>query len=123
MQGRGTVVTGRVEQGTIKTGEEVEVLGLMQVSCHHMVLESTSPLCHTLYMQQVILSYPICVWRCTLLVLGYYHENSGISILLRTKFVFFFLELIYLNQSTCETRDNIHLIFSAGVLFLDRPVL
>ncbi|XP_065021281.1 elongation factor Tu, mitochondrial-like [Musa acuminata AAA Group] len=30
IQGRGTVVTGRVEQGTIKTGEEVEVLGLMQ---------------------------------------------------------------------------------------------
>ncbi|THU68587.1 hypothetical protein C4D60_Mb08t05450 [Musa balbisiana] len=33
IQGRGTVVTGRVEQGTIKTGEEVEVLGLMQVVC------------------------------------------------------------------------------------------
>lgn len=31
MQGRGTVVTGRVEQGTIKTGEDVEILGLMQV--------------------------------------------------------------------------------------------
>ncbi|WOL03206.1 elongation factor Tu, mitochondrial [Canna indica] len=30
IQGRGTVVTGRVEQGTIKTGEDVEVLGLMQ---------------------------------------------------------------------------------------------
>ncbi|KAK4587038.1 hypothetical protein RGQ29_023963 [Quercus rubra] len=30
IQGRGTVVTGRVEQGTIKVGEEVEVLGLMQ---------------------------------------------------------------------------------------------
>ncbi|KAG6505303.1 hypothetical protein ZIOFF_037658 [Zingiber officinale] len=28
--GRGTVVTGRVEQGTIKTGEDVEILGLMQ---------------------------------------------------------------------------------------------
>ncbi|KAH9614059.1 hypothetical protein KSS87_017630 [Heliosperma pusillum] len=28
--GRGTVVTGRIEQGTIKTGEEVEILGLMQ---------------------------------------------------------------------------------------------
>ena len=26
-KGRGTVVTGRVEQGTIKVGEEVEVLG------------------------------------------------------------------------------------------------
>ncbi|WOL15775.1 elongation factor Tu, mitochondrial [Canna indica] len=30
IQGRGTVVTGRVEQGTIKTGEDVEVLGLTQ---------------------------------------------------------------------------------------------
>ena len=32
MQGRGTVVTGRVEQGTIKVGEDVEILGLMQVT-------------------------------------------------------------------------------------------
>ncbi|KAJ0054033.1 hypothetical protein Pint_01132 [Pistacia integerrima] len=30
IQGRGTVTTGRVEQGTIKVGEEVEVLGLTQ---------------------------------------------------------------------------------------------
>ncbi|KAF9618347.1 hypothetical protein IFM89_000982 [Coptis chinensis] len=30
IQGRGTVVTGRVEQGTIKTGEDVEIQGLMQ---------------------------------------------------------------------------------------------
>jgi len=30
IQGRGTVATGRVEQGTIKVGEEVEVLGLRQ---------------------------------------------------------------------------------------------
>ncbi|GJU78352.1 elongation factor Tu, mitochondrial [Tanacetum coccineum] len=30
--GRGTVATGRVEQGTIKVGEEVEILGLMQGS-------------------------------------------------------------------------------------------
>ncbi|NP_001141314.1 putative translation elongation/initiation factor family protein [Zea mays] len=30
IQGRGTVVTGRVEQGTIKTGEDVEILGLAQ---------------------------------------------------------------------------------------------
>ena len=28
MQGRGTVVTGRVEAGTIKVGDEIEVLGL-----------------------------------------------------------------------------------------------
>lgn len=31
-KGRGTVATGRVEQGIIKVGEEVEVLGLRQVS-------------------------------------------------------------------------------------------
>ncbi|KAM1449391.1 hypothetical protein ACFX1R_009183 [Malus domestica] len=30
IQGRGTVATGRVEQGTIKVGEEVEILGLHQ---------------------------------------------------------------------------------------------
>lgn len=30
-QGRGTVVTGRVEQGKIKVGEDVEILGLTQV--------------------------------------------------------------------------------------------
>ncbi|XP_071940380.1 elongation factor Tu, mitochondrial isoform X3 [Coffea arabica] len=30
IQGRGTVVTGRIEQGIIKVGEEVEVLGLTQ---------------------------------------------------------------------------------------------
>ncbi|KQK12090.1 elongation factor Tu, mitochondrial [Brachypodium distachyon] len=30
IQGRGTVVTGRVEQGTIKTGEDVEILGLSE---------------------------------------------------------------------------------------------
>ncbi|RXH84245.1 hypothetical protein DVH24_027144 [Malus domestica] len=32
IQGRGTVATGRVEQGTIKVGEEVEILGLHQGS-------------------------------------------------------------------------------------------
>uniref|UniRef100_A0ACD6AAN8 Uncharacterized protein n=1 Tax=Avena sativa TaxID=4498 RepID=A0ACD6AAN8_AVESA len=30
IQGRGTVVTGRVEQGMIKTGEDVEILGLTE---------------------------------------------------------------------------------------------
>lgn len=33
VKGRGTVATGRVEQGTIKVGEEVEIMGLMQVKC------------------------------------------------------------------------------------------
>lgn len=32
LKGRGTVATGRVEQGIIKVGDEVEVLGLMQVN-------------------------------------------------------------------------------------------
>ena len=32
VKGRGTVATGRVEQGTIKVGEDVEILGLMQVN-------------------------------------------------------------------------------------------
>lgn len=31
VKGRGTVVTGRVEQGTVKVGEEVEILGLTKV--------------------------------------------------------------------------------------------
>ncbi|CAL9224536.1 unnamed protein product [Arabidopsis halleri] len=30
IQGRGTVATGRIEQGTIKVGEEVEILGLRE---------------------------------------------------------------------------------------------
>ncbi|WMV47493.1 hypothetical protein MTR67_040878 [Solanum verrucosum] len=30
LKGRGTVATGRIEQGTIKVGEDVEILGLMQ---------------------------------------------------------------------------------------------
>ncbi|XP_027912282.1 elongation factor Tu, mitochondrial-like [Vigna unguiculata] len=37
IQGRGTVATGRVEQGVIKVGEEVEVLGLMQEPCFLML--------------------------------------------------------------------------------------
>lgn len=28
LQGRGTVVTGRVEQGIVKTGDEVEIVGI-----------------------------------------------------------------------------------------------
>lgn len=34
LKGRGTVATGRIEQGIIKVGEEVEILGLSQVSVH-----------------------------------------------------------------------------------------
>jgi len=30
ISGRGTVVTGRVEQGTIKTGEEIEIIGIRE---------------------------------------------------------------------------------------------
>lgn len=32
LKGRGTVATGRIEQGVIKVGEEVEILGLKDVS-------------------------------------------------------------------------------------------
>lgn len=34
LKGRGTVATGRIEQGVIKVGEEVEILGLRDVSVH-----------------------------------------------------------------------------------------
>ena len=30
IKGRGTVVTGRVERGTVKVGEEVEIIGLQE---------------------------------------------------------------------------------------------
>lgn len=29
ISGRGTVVTGRVEQGTVKTGDDLEVVGIV----------------------------------------------------------------------------------------------
>lgn len=32
LQGRGTVVTGRVEQGIVKVGDDVEIVGLKQVA-------------------------------------------------------------------------------------------
>ena len=32
IKGRGTVVTGRVERGTVKVGEEVEIIGLQEVT-------------------------------------------------------------------------------------------
>lgn len=34
LKGRGTVATGRVEQGIVKVGEEVEILGLRQVNMY-----------------------------------------------------------------------------------------
>ena len=34
--GRGTVVTGRVESGVLKTGDEVEILGLVDLSLIHI---------------------------------------------------------------------------------------
>ena len=30
ISGRGTVVTGRVEQGVVKTGEEIEIVGIKE---------------------------------------------------------------------------------------------
>ncbi|WP_459926023.1 EF-Tu/IF-2/RF-3 family GTPase, partial [Desulfatiferula olefinivorans] len=32
ISGRGTVVTGRIERGVIKTGEEVEIVGIRETS-------------------------------------------------------------------------------------------
>ena len=38
LKGRGTVAKGRIEQGVIKVGEEVEILGLKDVSVHEFYL-------------------------------------------------------------------------------------
>ena len=38
MWNRGTVAKGRIEQGVIKVGEEVEILGLKDVSVHEFYL-------------------------------------------------------------------------------------
>lgn len=51
-KGRGTVVTGRVEQGIIKVGEEIEILGLKQV---HMEVKHVLP-CHV----NDVMLYGIC---------------------------------------------------------------
>merc|ERR1712169_141104 len=32
IQGRGTVVTGRVERGIVKTGEEIEIIGIKETT-------------------------------------------------------------------------------------------
>ncbi|WP_407241740.1 EF-Tu/IF-2/RF-3 family GTPase [Escherichia coli] len=34
ISGRGTVVTGRVERGIIKVGEEVEIVGIKETQVH-----------------------------------------------------------------------------------------
>ncbi len=34
--GRGTVVTGRVERGIIKVGEEVEIVGIKETAKNHL---------------------------------------------------------------------------------------
>jgi elongation factor Tu len=39
ISGRGTVVTGRVEQGTIKTGEEIEIIGIRDTKKNQFVQE------------------------------------------------------------------------------------
>lgn len=46
IQGRGTVVTGRVEQGVVKVGEEIEIIGIQPPTkttvtgkrCFHLLL-------------------------------------------------------------------------------------
>jgi len=58
LQGRGTVVTGRVEQGTIKTGEDVEILGLTQV--RSFLLPEIECLVQLNYCMLIL---PSSVWR------------------------------------------------------------
>src|SRR4030043_1740809 len=51
IKGRGTVVTGRVERGVVKTGDEIEIIGikdkrksvLTRVGMFHKTLESGEP--------------------------------------------------------------------------------
>ena len=52
-QGRGTVVTGRIEQGIVKVGEEIEIIGIQPatktiVTGKHRELSLKSWLHHTL---------------------------------------------------------------------------
>ncbi|GKA45149.1 putative reverse transcriptase domain-containing protein [Tanacetum coccineum] len=56
LKGRGTVVaTGRVEQGMIKVGEEIEIMGLMQVSFFSDEEETTSrPKADALFISRVL---------------------------------------------------------------------
>lgn len=53
IQGRGTVVTGRIEQGIVKVGEEIEIIGIQPatktiVTGKHRELSLKSWLDHTL---------------------------------------------------------------------------
>ena len=36
ISGRGTVVTGRVERGVIKVGEEIEIVGIKETAKQHV---------------------------------------------------------------------------------------
>lgn len=45
LKGRGTVATGRIEQGCIKVGEEVEILGLHQVCVNQFFILYDAALC------------------------------------------------------------------------------
>lgn len=45
LKGRGTVATGRIEQGCIKVGEEVEILGLHQVCVNQFFVLCDAALC------------------------------------------------------------------------------
>lgn len=48
--GRGTVVTGRVEQGKVKTGDEVEIVGLTAAPTKTTVTGELEVHCDTLAM-------------------------------------------------------------------------
>ena len=36
ISGRGTVVTGRIEQGVVKVGEEIEILGIKEAQKNNL---------------------------------------------------------------------------------------
>ena len=62
--GRGTVATGRVERGQIKTGEEVEIVGLTDEK--RKVVEEWSMTATFVLSKNVNLATELCVWvNCT----------------------------------------------------------
>ena len=36
ISGRGTVVTGRIERGIVKVGDDVEIVGIKETANHHL---------------------------------------------------------------------------------------
>ena len=59
IQGRGTVVTGRIEQGIVKVGEEIEIIGIQPPTktivtgeCHYTIHMSWGLSRHALVLAQ-----------------------------------------------------------------------